>query len=638
MQKRSLQALVVVMLLTFVKVSAQDDNINLQTSLIDSTLTKDANAVLRSEEIIIEINSISSVTVKTKRIVTVLNKYGKGYADSYERYSPSIKIKKLEAIVYDASGKEIKKYRKKDFRDRSVYDGISLMNDDRIKYFEYTPIGYPYTLAFESEVEKSSTAFIQSWNPVLAYKLGVQKSFYKIRNPNVIPLRIKETNFENYAIEKNKTNQEISYLISNVPAILSEARSPSYADMVPKVKVALSTFSLEGVKGAATDWKSFGKWQYDKLLTGRGQLPPETIKAVTELTAKASTNKEKAKLIYEYVQNKTRYISVQLGIGGWMPFLASDVDRLGYGDCKALTNYTKALLETQGIPSYYTIVYAKERRDIDEEFASMQGNHAILNIPDGEEDIWLECTSQTTPFNFIGDFTDNRNVLVVTPEGGEIKRTKKYEPEENKLQTIAIVKLSADKSMVADIKRESEGLEYDWNYNIQYQESKDQKLHYKEHWDYINNLEVNTIKLKDDKDVVVFTEDLRVSCASYMKKAGSRLLVTPNLFSRDQSNLPKYENRQTPLVISRGYVNTDEYIINIPQGYTINNLPEKKSIETEFGNYTYELEKVNESQILFKRFVKMIDGTFPKEKYEEYRQFRSKIKKIDQSKIVLKQL
>ncbi len=638
MQKRSLQAIVVVMLLTFVKVSAQDDNINLQTSLIDSTLTKDANAVVRSEEIIIEINSISSVTVKTKRIVTVLNKYGRGFANSSEWYDPSTKIKKLEAIVYDASGKEIKKYRKKDFRDRSVYDGISLMNDDRVKYFEHTPIGYPYTLAFESEVEKSSTAFIQSWNPVLAYKLGIQKSFYKIRNPNVIPLRIKETNFENYTIEKNKTNQETSYLISNVPAILSEVRSPSYADMVPRVKVALSTFSLEGVNGAATDWRSFGKWQYDKLLTGRDQLPLETIEVVTELTARASTNKEKAKLIYEYVQNKTRYISVQLGIGGWMPFLASDVDRLGYGDCKALTNYTKALLETQGIPSYYTIVYAKERRDIDEEFASMQGNHAILNIPDGEEDIWLECTSQTTPFNFIGDFTDNRNVLVVTPEGGEIKRTKKYEPEENKLQTIAIVKLNADKSMVADIKRESEGLEYDWNYNIQYQEPKDQKLHYKEQWDYINNLEVNTIALKDDKDAIVFTEDLRVSCTSYMKKAGSRLLVTPNLFSRDQSNLPKYENRQTPLVISRGYVNTDEYIINIPQGYAINNLPEKKSIETEFGNYTYELEKVNESQILFKRFVKMIDGTFPKEKYEEYRQFKGKIKKIDQTKIVLKQL
>ncbi len=638
MQNRTLHCIVVVALLSFFKVTAQDKP-DLQTSRIDSTLTQNANAVVRFEEIIIEINSVNSVTTKTKRIVTVLNKEGRGYADSYEAYSPSIKIKKLEAIVYDASGKEIKKYKKKDFSDRSVYDGISLMNDDRIKYFEYTPISYPYTLAFESEVESSTTAYIPFWNPISSYRMGIQESSYKILNPTEIPLRIKEANFENYVIQINKTNQEILYSVSNVSAKLPEVYTPSIYEIIPIVKVVPSHFSIEGIKGSATDWKSLGKWEYDNLVAGRDQLPEETIKKINELVTEVNTTRAKAKLIYEYVQNKTRYISVQLGIGGLMPFLASDVDRLGYGDCKALTNYTKALLDSQNITSYYTELYAgKQKRNIDDEFASIEGNHVILNIPDGEEDIWLECTSQTMPFNFIGDFTDDRNVLVLKPEGGEIKRTKKYEPEENILHTSAIVNIGVNKSMTADVKRESKGLEYDWNYGVQYQEPKNQKLHYKKHWRYINNLEVNTIKYRDDKDAIVFTEDLKVFCRSYGKKAGSRLLVSPNLFSRDQSNLPKYENRQTSLVISRGYINTDEYIITIPKEYSITNLPGKKSIETEFGIYSYELVKVNESQIKFKRFLKIIDGTFPKEKYEEYRKFRTEIKKVDNSKIVLKQL
>jgi heterodisulfide reductase subunit A-like polyferredoxin len=30
---------------------------------------------------------------------------------------------------------------------------------------------------------------------------------------------------------------------------------------------------------------------------------------------------------------KSRYVSIQVGIG-WKPMDASDVDRLGYGDCK----------------------------------------------------------------------------------------------------------------------------------------------------------------------------------------------------------------------------------------------------------------------------------------------------------------
>ncbi len=637
MKNKTLRFFVVVTLCCFFKVSAQD-NPDLQTSLIDPVLIENANAVVRSEEVIIEINSIKSVITKTRRVVTVLNKNGRKHADSYEPYNPSIKVKKLEATVYDASGKEIKKYKKKDFDDVSAYDGISLMNDNRVKYFHHTPMGYPYTLVFESELDSESTAFIESWVPILAYRVSVEKSSFKIVNPTKIELRRKESNFEGFPVESTNSNQEISYNISNVQARLKEDFAPSFHDLFPVVKVALNEFSLEGVEGSGADWKSFGQWQYDKLLSGRDELPVETVKKVSELLTNAKTNKEKAKLIYQYVQDKTRYISVQLGIGGWMPFLASDVDRLGYGDCKALTNYTKALLDSQGIPSYYAVVYGdKAKRDIDPEFASMQGNHVILNIPEENEDIWLECTSQTMPFNFIGDFTDDRNVLLVTPEGGEIKRTKKYMPEENTLHTSATIDLNANKSMMANVERVSKGLEYDWNYNIQFEDPKDQKIYYKKKWGNINNLEVKSVNLKDNKDEITFTEIIKVNSLQCLKKVGGRLLITPNLFSLDRNNLPKYENRVTDLVLPSGYVNTDEYVLNLPKGYVLSSLPEKKSIETEFGKYTYELEKITDSQIKFKRFIKIIDGTFPKEKYEEYRNFRYDIKKIDNTKIVLKQ-
>ncbi|WP_108808333.1 DUF3857 domain-containing protein [Aquimarina spinulae] len=628
----------VVLTLFYVEQNSAQDDLRLQAILLDSTLTKNANAIVRSEEVTIEIKSINSVVVKTKRIVTVLNKYGDGYADCCEYYDPNRKIKKLEAIVYDSFGKEVKKYKKKDFKDRSVSDNSSLVRDDRIKYFEYTPLNYPYTLAFESEVENSTTAFIKYWKPILAYRLSVEKSIYKILNPSKISIRYRETNLDEYSVETNKSNLGTTYKVFNIPAKLPEVCSLPLNDMIPMIKVALNEFSLKGVKGFAKDWKSMGKWQYENLVSGRDKLSETTIEKVTELVSDATTTKEKAKRIYNYVQNKTRYIGIQLGIGGWMPMLAEDVDRLGYGDCKALTNYTKALLKSQGISSNYCVVWRdSDKINIDSEFTSMEGNHVILNIPDGDKDIWLECTSQTLPFDFNDSTTDDRNVLVVKPEGGTIKRTKKYEPEENILHTTATVNLEVDRSMSATVKRVSQGLEYDWNYNIQFETSKDQKLYYKEFWGYINNLEIGKINLNDNKDDIKFTEDIEISCVSYAKKVGSRLLISPNLFSRDQINLPKYDTRKTPLVISRGYVNTDEYIINLPDGYMAGNLPEKKSIETVFGSYSYELEKIDDKQLKFRRFLKIVDGTFPKEKYEEYRNFRSEIKKIDKSRIALKQ-
>ncbi len=635
MLKRILPNLVVILTLSFFNASAQEQ-LDLKVSSIDSTLTKGANAVVRSEEVVIELSSTSSMTIKRKRIVTIFNKFGNSYTNSSIGYDPSRRIKRLEAVVYDASGKEIKRYKKKDFIDRSVYDGISLMNDNRVKFFDYTPINYPYTIAFESEIQNSTTAFIAPWFPLPGYKIGVQKSSYKILNPKTIPLRIKETNFGGYQIQKNSTNIEVSYSISNVLAKLPEVYTPSLYDMVPIVKVVPEKFSLEGIKGSATDWKSLGKWEYDNLITGRDQLPKETIEEISQLVAKAKNRREKAKLIYKYVQNKTRYISIQLGIGGLMPFLASDVDKWGYGDCKALTNYTKALLDSQNILSYYTELYAgDEKRNIDKEFASIEGNHVILNIPDENDEIWLECTNQTLPFDFIGSFTDDRDVLVLKPEGGEIKRTRKYEPEENVLRTTAIVNLLSDNSMVSSIKREAKGLKYDKIYGIQYKKPKEQELYYKTRWVYLNGMEIKDIRFEDNKDSIVFTENIKVSSVSYGKKAGTRLLITPNVLSRDQSNLPIYEDRQTPLVIPRGYVDTDEYLINIPKDYIINYIPEKISIQTEFGEYTYELKKINESQIKFRRFLKIIDGAFPKEKYEEYRKFRAEVKKADNSKIVL---
>ncbi|AXT51197.1 DUF3857 domain-containing protein [Aquimarina sp. BL5] len=637
MQKKVQLILVAVFLCVSAKVNAQDD-LSLQAILIDSVLTKNANAIVRSEDIVITINSINSVTVKTKRVVTVLNKYGNPYADLSEYYDPEVKIKKVQAIVYNALGQEVKKIRRKDFKDRSVYDGGSLIDDNRILYFEHTPTEYPYTLVYECITENKSTAWIRPWFPIGGVYLSVEESKYTVINPKKIPLRTNEKQFNGYPVDVKRGDQELTYKLSRIAAIEPEQKGPPIRELVPNAKIALKDFSLVNVEGSAMDWKSFGKWQYDNLVSGRDELSTETIRKVDALVSDAKTNREKAKRIYEYVQKKSRYVGIQLGIGGWMPMLASDVDRLGYGDCKALTNYTKALLDSQGIESYYCVVWRDDyKRNIDPEFASLEGNHVILNVPDGEKDIWLECTSQTLPFDFNDSTTDDRNVLVVKPDGGEIKRTKKYMPEENTLHTMATISLQPDASIEAEVTSVAKGLQYDWRYLTKLESVKDQKLYFKEYWDHINNLNILSMDLEDDKDNIKYQEKVKINARNYATKAGSRLLVIPNVFNRLNGKMTKYKDRKTPLVISRGYVDTDEYIINIPVGYSINKLPEVKVFETVFGIYKNSLEKIDESTLKYSRTLRINDGSYPKEKYEEYRQFMSKIRNADKSKIVLKQ-
>ena len=118
------------------------------------------------------------------------------------------------------------------------------------------------------------------------------------------------------------------------------------------------------------------------------------------------------------MQDRTRYIGVQVGIGGIQPIAANQVDRVGY-EIAGSDKLHKALLNVVGVKSYYVHVEAgtDDNISLENDFASLaQGNHVILNIPNGNIDIWLECTSRTSPFGFLGDFTDDRDVLVITPE------------------------------------------------------------------------------------------------------------------------------------------------------------------------------------------------------------------------------
>ena len=141
-------------------------------------------------------------------------------------------------------------------------------------------------------------------------------------------------------------------------AIKDEPFSPYYLNFMPLVQVVPQKFTYYGIDGAFTDWTSLGKWIYDKLVADRQLLPQETIDHIKDITKDISDPKLKAKKIYEFMQQKTHYVSVQVGLGGYQPFLASDVDKQNYGDCKALVNYTQALLKAADITSWYCIVEA----------------------------------------------------------------------------------------------------------------------------------------------------------------------------------------------------------------------------------------------------------------------------------------
>ncbi|MET2985858.1 DUF3857 domain-containing protein [Aureibaculum conchae] len=603
---------------------------------IPDSLKQNANSVVLNSNTKITLESSKKMIVSRKKVVAVLNKLGDRNSQIVIHYDSSNEIKKVRAYVYNAMGVEIKDIKKRDFTDRSAADGISLFNDGRLIYYNYVPTSYPYTIYYEYEVESSNTAFIPRWYPYASYHQGVVKSSYEITYPTYLSIQKAEKNFENYTIAKSTKPNTLTYEINNSPAIKYEELCPSSLKIMPWLIVASNKFRLENVDGSANNWTEFGKWMYDNLIVSRMALPESTKTKVKQMVDGIEDPVEKARIIYDYVQEKTRYISVQVGIGGWMPMLATDVDKLGYGDCKALTNYTKSLLDEVGVESYHVLLYGGPIKSLEKDLASPQGNHMILYVPSDKRDNWLECTSQIDPFGYQGTFTDNRDVLVITPEGGKLKHTGIYKTEDSFQNTKANYKINNEGNIEAQIKIRSGGIQYSDHFIIENKSKRDIEAHYKsDYWSYVNNINLKNYAFTNNRDSIIFTENIELGASKYASFSGDRMLFTINAFNRALDVPKRYRNRKLPFEIARGFIDKDEFKISLPADYNIEALPNNIDVKNKFGSYTLSIEKIDEKNLKYTRVFKLNEGLYPAKDYKAYRDFRKKIAKQDKNKIVL---
>ncbi|MDT8346664.1 MAG: DUF3857 domain-containing transglutaminase family protein [Flavobacteriaceae bacterium] len=607
--------------------------------IIDSGIKEKSNSVIRNQSTEVVINSKTNMQISYQQITTVLNDAGDKDVLPAVFYDDGIQVRKLEVLVYDASGKPIKKYKKSDFIDQSVADGFSLFNDTRALYVRHIPIEYPYTLEFNYELQFKSTGFIIPWKPLHNHYQSIEKSTYSITDKSDGGLRYKSLNLQDFEIAEPKKT-EMGYFLeaTRLKAVPAEQFSPSMETYLPFVRFALDEFSLEGVPGKAQNWNDFGVWKRDYLLSNRDIVSEETRQTILKLIDGIEDPAEKAKKIYHYLQDNTRYVSVQIGIGGWQPIDAATVDRVKYGDCKALTNYTKALLNVAGVKADYVIINNdSEVKNITPDFTAFQGNHAILTIPrEGKDDIWLECTNQTYPFGYIGRGNANRLALAIGNNGGEIRKTPEYDVDFNRQITNGTVILDANGNITADVQIQSYGVQFEDKYRLAYESKEDCVKYYKKgRFKHFKDISFEKIAYQREDENIRFQEELNFKARTFGKKMGNRILLEPNLFSRYLSILPKYEQRIAPLSISYAYTDEDEVEIQIPEGYTIESIPQPTTITSKFGNYFSTIEVSENQQLVYKRSFTRRAGIFSKEAYDEYRAFIEAVVKSDNSKIIL---
>jgi len=610
---------------------------NYDSDLIPSTLKNRANATLRNEETLIDMRSPDNVLLTVKKAITVLNKNGDDKARLVLFYDKNTSIKSIKGEVFNAAGILIKKFNQSNFSDESAADGFSLFVDSRVKHYLPSENIYPYTVVYSYEVRFKQNLIIPDWIPQDEDDISVEKSSYTFICKPSDELRIKTQSFQGKPEETVNEKQKILvWKIANMLAVKPEPYSPGRETYQTAVKIAVKNFTYYNHNGSYTNWMELGKWNYDDLLKNRRILPPATVQMITELVANEKTDKDKARKIYEYMQKKTRYISVQIGIGGFQPVTASEVDKLGYGDCKALVNYTQSLLDIAGIESYYCVVEAGNKKvSFDPNYASMvQGNHVILCMPLKGDTTWLECTSQKIPFGFLSTFTDDRLVLACTKDGGKLLKTPKLSMANNLQVRNADLKILANGNISGIMRTTFSGSQYDNNEEIVDKAPTEQKKLLAKVYD-IDNINFNAVNYIQKKNIMPeLTETINLELPHYGTINNNRLFLKVNAFNV-KNTIAEVRNRTKPVYINRGFTDEDTIVYNLPEEIETNLLPESdKKLKSIFGEYTCKTVLEGKKLTYYRKLV-MNEGTFPPETYADFFKFTTEINTADNLKLIL---
>ncbi|MCO5949925.1 DUF3857 domain-containing transglutaminase family protein [Mucilaginibacter flavidus] len=603
---------------------------------IPDSLKEDANSVLRYSMHDITVKGPGKAVEKIHTIVTILNEKANDEAVITLPYNRKfIAVSSFEMIIYDATGKQLKKYHKGDMYEHAAYDDAALVTDDRLMTVGHSVASYPTTVEMIFEIDESSMIDLDTWH-IQGEEQSIQNSYYHIAISNDAGFRYLTKN-TNIKPQKTSVGNTDNYLweVSNLRAIKPEEGSAQWR-VLPRIDFAAGKFEYYSIPGDISTWQNYGQWQWN-LNYDVATLSQQRVNEIRTMTAGIQTDKEKAKFLYNYLQKNMRYVSIQLGIGGLKPFPADFVDQKKYGDCKALSNYMVAMLRAVNIPAYY----AKVRAGANEEpcnasFPFDMSNHIIVCVPFKGDTTWLECTSSTQQFGKLGSFTENRNALLVTEDGGKLVNTPRSTADDNQFNGEVHIALDADGGAKAQVKISGTGGFRDEFLAVEAIKTDDQKRFFQRAFNMkqpsVFEIEPSTDNNWTKQVSLILEYDKFCDVA-----AGDKQFYRPKIFDLCGITVPVLEKRKSDFYFEKPMQMSCVTNIDLPTGFEVETLPANQSLKFTYGiyevNYTYDAAK---NQVISKANFKLTNHVIPAAKYTELQQYLDAVAKAQNKKLVIK--
>lgn len=595
---------------------------------IPDTLKTGAHAVYRFDSTKIDVVDINKTRFTHNYAISILDEKGLDFSRLLESYNKNVQINDIDAILLDATGKEIRSLKNKDVLDYSSYGtSFEFNSDQRYKIFDFQQKTYPYTIIFRVEETIKSLFFLPDWVVRNSTNASVQSAYLELNFQSDNPVRFKEYQLSKNIIKaQNKEengSEKITWSLTNLSVLAKQPCSQTENFKAPNIQLSPTKFQLFGHDGQITSWKDFGLFIY-QLNVDRDNLSEDKNALVKSMIANETTTYGKIQKLYSYMQQSTRYVADEYGISGWQTFEAKDVCRTGYGDCKGLVNYMKALLKAADIKAYTTLVSAGEDDyfKLDRTFPANNFNHVILCVPQQPDTIWIECTSQQHPAGYLGDFTSDRDVLILTENGGELSHTPVYDEDVNTVIRKATMNYEPNNTAEQTISLK----------NIYYGPMQDETYTYvktkstKDITEMVNkrfHFPSYTVKSftydfsLSDKHIPSLTESVNAEVQGIINNTQKRTFINMAWMRNPMTDIFQTTPRTLPIVLNESFVVADTIEVQIPANASIESMP--TDIETQLPFAFYKIHfNFKDDKITMTRTFKQKKGVFDATLYEAY--------------------
>ncbi len=611
-----------------------------QTELPDSILHSAAEhgaLVLKSEATFV-VRGLTDARYNQRVEFLVLNEKGRKKAFYTAIEGDYFKVTAIKAILKDADGAIIRKLTKKDIQPRLLFSQITLFAEHRAYPIELHHHQFPYRVIIETET-KYETLFL--WpNFILQRTIPVLSARYTIQAPPSISYNVYQKGLS-LQPDTQRTNNTVTYTyqVTNVLPAIREPYQPPETRIQKAVYFSPRIVKIEDYLGHFDSWEGFANWYRQLLQKVWPSLdnPPEALQSFI-FTGK--NPRDILSHIYQYVQQQTRYVAIELGIGGWQPRSPTTVLHNKYGDCKDLSSLVIAMARLNQIPAYIALVKTRDRGRVMRQLPGNQFNHAIVCVPLNQDTIWIEATADYIPAGELPASVEGADALIITDDGYRLTTTPVSPPEANVWATTSRVSIGGRGSLQVDGTITFTGnyaVRYRTRFNRNDQRENQDLLHYLI-GEFAPTVVINQYRLQNARDHL--TQPLKLQFSAilkrYAKKAGKYLMINPNLIHRETvQQYQQDEDRRFPLWFSQAYTLRDTVNIAIPVGYQVKSLPKNQNIEGPYWWYYTTIQQHNDT-ITYIREYGIRQRRIPLEAYHDFLDFIRQVAQMDKTPIVLK--